>query len=88
MKEVTREEFKEMYFKLGGGEAAGWGTEYWNRNFEDGAKTADMKFCVEPPTTESHTRMMIVEDFGAREFRLFFMTEEGEESFFDFPDEG
>jgi acetyl esterase/lipase len=33
LREVTRQEFKEIYFRLGGGEAAGWGLEYWNRFF-------------------------------------------------------
>jgi len=32
--------------------------------------------------------MMIVTDFGSKEYRLFFLTEESEESFFDFPDGG
>jgi hypothetical protein len=32
--------------------------------------------------------MMIVADFGSNEYRLFFLTEESEESFFAFPDEG
>jgi len=30
--------------------------------------------------------MMIVKDFHVHEYRLFFMTEESEESFFEFPD--
>jgi hypothetical protein len=34
----------------------------------------------------NHTRMMIVTDYGRNEYRLFFMTEESEESFFDYPD--
>ncbi len=85
MKEVTKEEFKNLYFKLGGGDAAGWGPDYWNKFFEDNARTG-MKFLAEEPETPKHTRMMIVTDYGRNEYRLFFFTEESEESFFDFPD--
>ena len=77
MKEVTKEQFKEIYFKLGGGAATGWGLEYWNKFFED-EKRPGMK----------HTRMMIVTDYNSNQYRLFFLTEESEESLFDFPDEG
>ena len=31
--------------------------------------------------------MMIITDYGRIEYRLFFLTEESEESLFDFPDE-
>jgi hypothetical protein len=41
--------------------------------------------CLEEPKTPEHTRMMIVTDGGRNEHRLFFMTEESEESFFNFP---
>lgn len=41
MKEVTKEQFKEIYFKLGGGVATGW--EYWNKFFED-EKRSGMKY--------------------------------------------
>ncbi len=83
MKEVTKEQFKEIYFRLGGG--FGWTLEYWNKFFED-EKRPGMKYLVEEPKTPEHTRMMIVTDFGRNEYRLFFLTEEAEESFFDFPD--
>jgi hypothetical protein len=85
MKEVTKEQFKEIYFKLGGGEETGWGLGYWNTFFED-EKRLGMKYLIREPETPEHTRMMIVTDFGRNEYRLFFMTEESEESFFTFPD--
>jgi hypothetical protein len=44
-----------------------------------------MKYLLEEPETPEHTRMMIVTDNGRNEYRLFFMTEESEEYFFDFP---
>ena len=71
MKEVTKEQFKRIYFKLGGGEATGWGLDYWNKFFED-EKRPGMKYLVEEPRTPEHTRMMIVTDFGRNEYRLFF----------------
>jgi hypothetical protein len=86
MKEVTKEQFKEIYFKLGGGAATGWGLEYWNEFFED-KKIPGMKYLLEEPETPEHARMMIVKDYDMNEYRLFFLTEESEESLFDFPDE-
>lgn len=53
MKTVSKEEFKEMYFKHGRGKD-GWGQSYWDEFFEK----------------------------EAREYRLFFLTEDSEESFF------
>ncbi len=84
MKEVTKVQFKDIYFRVGGGAATGWDLAYWNNFFED-EKRPGMKYLVEEPATPEHKRMMIVTDCGGNEYRLFFMTEEGEESFFDFP---
>lgn len=86
MKEVTKEEFKEVYFKLGGGAATGWDLEYWNSFFETEERPG-MKYLLEEPETPEHVRMMIVNDYDRNEYRLFFLTEESEESFFDFPGE-
>jgi hypothetical protein len=86
MKEVTKEEFKRMYFRLGGGAATGWDLNYWNTFFADNERT-DMKYLVEEPETPEHTRMMIVTDSSAKEYRLFCFTEEAEERFFEFPGE-
>ena len=85
MKEVTKEQFKEIYFRLGGG--VGWTLEYWNKFFED-EKRPGMKYLIQEPETPEHTRMMIVMDYDKNEYRLFFMTEESEEAFFYFPDQG
>ena len=85
MKEVTKEEFKEIYFRLGDGAATGWDLEYWNKFFED-EKRPGMKYLLKEPETPEHTRMMIVTDYSRNEYRLFFFTEENEESFFDYPD--
>jgi len=86
MKEVTKEKFKEVYFALGGGAATGWGLEIWNSSFEN-EKIPGMKYFLEEPETSEHTRMMIVTDYGMHEHRLFFFTEESEESLFEFPDD-
>ena len=86
MKEVTKEEFRQLYFKLGGGAATGWDLNYWNTFLADNERT-DMKYLVEEPETPEHTRMMIVTDNSAKEHRLFFFTEESEERFFEFPGE-
>lgn len=84
MREVTKEQFKEIYFRLGGGDATGWGGDYWNKFFEDESR-AGMKYLAEEPPTPEHNRMVIVTDFAANEYRLFFTTEESEESLFEFP---
>ena len=86
MKEVTKKQFKDIYFKLGGGAAAGWDLKYWNKFFKN-EKTPGMKYLIEEPATPEHDRMMIVTDTGSNEYRLFFLTEESEESLFEFPDE-
>ena len=85
-KGVTKRQFKETYVKLGGGVVTGWGPEYWNKFFEDEERPG-MKYLLEEPETSEHTRMMIVTDCGRNEYRLFFLTEESEESLFEFPDE-
>ena len=81
MKEVGKEEFREIYFRLGG---AGWGREYWEKFYET-PKKPGMKYLIEEPPSPQHTRMMIVEDYAVLEYRLFFMTEQAEEAFFDHP---
>ena len=86
MKEVTQEQFKEMYFRLGGGASAGWGPDYWKAHFEDDEKSKGMKYFVEEPETPKHTRMMISTDYGARAHRMFFMTDAEEDGFLEFPD--
>jgi hypothetical protein len=83
MKEVTREKFKEIYFKLGGGVETGWSLETWNSTFGD-EKIPGMKYLYEEPATPEHARMMIVVDYDMHEYRLFFFSEESEESFFEF----
>ena len=78
-KEVTKEKFKEVYFRLGGGKSSGWTADYWQKFFENNDKPG-WKFMVEEPRSPKHVRMYIVTDTEAKEYRLFFMTEEDEDS--------
>ncbi len=83
-RQVSKGLFKDMYFRLGGGESSGWTAEYWREFFEDEADL-DWRFMVEEPKSPEHNRMCVVTDHEAREHRLFFMTEQSEEDFFGWP---
>jgi hypothetical protein len=83
-KEVTKEEFKKIYFRLGGGDNSGWTADYWQEFFEIAVKPS-WKFMVQEPRDPQHDQMWIVTDSAAKEYRLFFMTEESTDSVFDFP---
>lgn len=83
-KEVTKEKFKEIYFRLGGGKASGWTAKYWQEFFENKAKPG-WKFMVEEPRSAKHIRMNIITDNKAKEYRMFFTTEEDEEDSSDWP---
>lgn len=79
-KEVSKEKFKEIYFRLGGG-SSGWTADYWRKFFEDEVR-AGWRFMVEEPKTAGHTQMWVVDDAESKEYRLFFLTEESTEDFF------
>lgn len=83
-KEVSKEKFKEIYFRLGGGKKSGWSADYWQEFFVNKAQPG-WKFMVEEPKSARHIRMFIVTDTKAKEYRLFFMTEEEEDDSFDWP---
>jgi hypothetical protein len=75
-KEVTKEKFKEYYFRYGVNVAnSGWTVEYWEQSFEKDAKPG-WKYMLEEPKSASHNRMNIVEDNKAKEYRMFFLTED------------
>ena len=80
MREVSKEQFKQLYFAFGRGED-GWSPDYWESSFEK-QETIPMKYLVQEPESPRHNRMMIVSDFSVREYRLFFLTEEAEEGIF------
>jgi hypothetical protein len=74
-KEVTKEEFKNIYFRLGGGDRSGWTADYWQKFFEDAAHPG-WTYMVEEPRDPEHHCMWIVTDRENRQYRLFFRTEE------------
>jgi len=78
MKIVSKQKFKDAYFKYGL-EKGGWSQSYWEKFFEPEEKVP-MRYAIEEPSSPEHNRMMIVSDHD--EYRLFFFTEESEESFF------
>ncbi len=82
-REVSKEAFKEMYFRFGIGPDSGWTAEYWEE-FERGLQPG-WKFKVRDQESAAHDQMWIVTDGEAREHRLFFWTEDTTERFFDHP---
>lgn len=77
--EITKQEFKGFYFKYATPNS-GWTEEYWNHFYEQ--EIGKRYFFTRPESPES-TRMFIVSDVDKH--RMIFLTEESEESFFDFP---
>jgi hypothetical protein len=80
MREVTKEKFKEVFLEYGKA-SDGWGAEYWQR-FYEAPKREGMKYLVELPSSKVQNRMMVVNDYSAKEYRLFFVSEEQEENLF------
>jgi hypothetical protein len=83
-KQVSESLFREMYFRLGGGEASGWTADYWRKVIEPYIELG-WRFMVEEPRSAEHNRMFIVTDHKAMEHRLFFMTEQSEDHFMEWP---
>ena len=77
--EVTKAKFKALYFKYATPNS-GWTVDYWNQFYE--AEIGKRYFFTAPNSPES-VRMFIVS--GDNKHRLIFLTEDSEESFFDFP---
>lgn len=78
-REVSKLAFKNLYFKYATPNS-GWTKEYWNKFYEN--EEGKNYYFTNPDTPES-TRMFIVSD--SVNHRIIFLTEEAEESFFDFP---
>jgi hypothetical protein len=85
VKYVTKEAFREIYFRLGGGERGGWTQSYWDKFFEP-TPPRPMKYRIEEPASPAHTSMMIVSDYAIDEYRLFFMTDEDNDNLFVWPE--
>ena len=77
--EITKAKFKELYFKYASPHS-GWTEDYWNRFYE---KEESKRYFLSKPETPESSRIFIVSGDGMH--RMSFLTEEGEESFFDFP---
>lgn len=77
-KEVTKEEFKALYFKYATPDS-GWTKDYWNEFFE---KEKGKKYFFSKPEPGA-TRMFIITTGVKR--RMVFFSEDAEESFFDNP---
>ena len=77
--EITKEEFQVLYFKFGKPKN-GWTKKYWDQFYEN---ENDSKYFFREPTTADETRMFIISGNGVH--RMVFLTENAEESFFDFP---
>ena len=78
-KEVSQVRFKELYFQYAT-RNSGWTEDYWNQFYE--REEGKKYFFMQPATPES-SRMFIVSDGASH--RMIFLTEDAEESFFDFP---
>lgn len=76
---VTKEVFKKLYFKHADANS-GWTAEYWNKFFE---REEGKRYFFSKPHIPSATRMFIVTD--AVERRMVFLSEDAEETLFDFP---
>ncbi len=74
--EVSKEEFKKMYFKYADG--IGWTESYWNHFYEN---EKEAKFFFTAPESSLDNRMFIISGQGVN--RMVFLTEEGEDSFFN-----
>jgi hypothetical protein len=78
---VTHTHFRELYSQYVQPHS-GWTEDYWNQFFE--SRQSDTYY-FEPPASPLANRMMI--SSGQNTHRLFFLTEEAEESFCQFPND-
>lgn len=77
--ELTKETFKKLYFQYATPNS-GWTEDYWNQFYEN---ETGKRYFLSRPTTPESTRMFIVTE--GINHRMIFLTEDAEESFFDFP---
>jgi hypothetical protein len=78
MANVSKAEFKSTYFRHGS-TAPGWTRDYWAQSFEP---LNDGTWSIDYPETRAHTRMFIMDNSATSEIRMFFLTEESEDSRF------
>ena len=77
--EISKQAFKEFYFKYATPNS-GWTEEYWDHFYE---QEEGKRYFFTAPETPDSNRMFIVS--GDDKHRMIFLTEDSEESFFDFP---
>jgi hypothetical protein len=77
-REVTKQEFKELFFKYGvASNYSGWTEDYWNRFHEH---ETNARYFFTEPTSPGQLRMFISSGGGTH--RIFLLSEEAEESLF------
>ena len=80
--QVSKSEFKNLYFRYAQPNS-GWTEDYWNQLFES---REDDEYYFEAPESLLAKRMMI--SSGQNMHRMFFLTEDAEEAFFQKPGDG
>ena len=81
-REITKQEFKTLYIKYGQSQKdSGWTEDYWNEFY--GNEIGKRYFFTEPIKPDQ-TRMFI--NSGSNTERIFLLSEEAEESFFEYPE--
>ena len=74
-REITKQEFQELYIQYGESQSgSGWTRDYWEHFFEH--ETGKRYFFTEP-TDSNQTRMYIVSGQGTH--RIYLLREEDEE---------
>ena len=78
-REVTKQEFKEFFFRHGVARGSGgWTESYWDRFYEH---EKNARYFFTEPAAPDQIRMFI--SSGKGEHRIFLLSEEAEESFFE-----
>ena len=81
-REITKQEFRDLYIKYGqSAKYSGWTEDYWDQFHE---KETGKRYFFTEPTSPDQTRMFI--DSGRDSHRMFLLSEEAEESFFEHPE--
>ncbi len=78
-REVTKQEFKELFFKYGVAQSnGGWNEGYWNEFYE---RENNARYFFTEPASPDQVRMFISSGGGTH--RIFLLSKEAEESFVD-----
>lgn len=77
-REVTKREFKELFFRHGVARSnSGWTEGYWDKFYEHEDKA---RYYFTEPASPDQVRMFVSSGSGTH--RIFLLSEEAEESFF------